>query len=865
MNKKLRITIIALTVAVLAAVPAFAVFQEKNLPRTLDVLHFELKHAYESLLRTNENIPRREGEQHKTLIKLIEDCNELSIMLYSQQQDYTFDLTYALNKVTDQYLNFNKTSMPYKDIYSHLEVEIDRYDKLIRTLKNLPPVIRDNKGESVIIIPANDSLSIEADTILVAAPSFMDEEEAKPFMLDSAGCVLRDSCLFYAQLIEELYWENLFRVDEDNSYYVETDKHLKDSYNYAQTRYKNVQKRIFVDGQTPYMSIIRNFGRNWEQAIEACKDKYSTTCHKESIVSEWRGPMVVGFSAIVFFYIFLSFGISNVVVRVLLKKSKYLQKAYFQDHRQTFILLIGTVLFALTIMAISMAAKSNNFVRMAAPLLAEVAWLMAAIFTSILIRLREDQAGKAISGYTPIIVMSIVIISLRIIFVPNSLLNIIFPPLLVLFCLWQVFVNRGAFKVVPSSDKIYMWATFLVLFISAVMSWIGFVMMSLLVVIWWIFQLTVLQTIAAVYFLLSRYYENTLIGRKLKYRANNPEIPFKHTGAYIEISWGYDLLKMAIVPIATLVSIPLCIYMASGVFDLSNSCMELFMTPVAVFGEYLSISMYRVVLIASLFYVFRFLTYAIKSFYRLWRTRSAARTLDKGVVFKDTTINFTLSDNVTSLICWGLFAIISFVMLNIPTSAITIITTGLATGIGFAMKDVLNNFFYGIQLMSGRLRVGDIIECDGIRGSVDSMSYQSTQILSLDGAIIAIPNSALFSKNFKNLTRNHAYELLKIPVGVKYGSDIEQVRKIITDALAVLQVKDKYGRDVVDPKTGVVVKFEGFGDSSVDLIVSQYTTVDSHFTYAAKAKELIYNALNENGIEIPFPQQDLYIKEVPKK
>ena len=164
--------------------------------------------------------------------------------------------------------------------------------------------------------------------------------------------------------------------------------------------------------------------------------------------------------------------------------------------------------------------------------------------------------------------------------------------------------------------------------------------------------------------------------------------------------------------------------------------------------------------------------------------------------------------------------------------------------------------------MSGRLRVGDVIECDGIRGTVDSITYQSTQIVAQDGSVMAFPNSTLFSKNFKNLTRNHAYELLKIPVGIKYGSDVDYVRDILTEALSVLQTKDEYGRDVVDPSRGITVRFDSFGDNSVNLSVVQFTTVETHFTYAAKAKEIIYNTLNEHNIEIPFPQRDVYVKQV---
>ena len=107
--------------------------------------------------------------------------------------------------------------------------------------------------------------------------------------------------------------------------------------------------------------------------------------------------------------------------------------------------------------------------------------------------------------------------------------------------------------------------------------------------------------------------------------------------------------------------------------------------------------------------------------------------------------------------------------------------------------------------------------------------------------------------------------MLQIPFGVAYGTDVERVRTLVTEALKQLQVKDKYGRDVVDPKRGVTVRFDSFGDNSINLTVLQFTTVDTHFTYAAQAKEIIYKTLNENGIEIPFPQQDIYVKSMPEK
>ena len=175
------------------------------------------------------------------------------------------------------------------------------------------------------------------------------------------------------------------------------------------------------------------------------------------------------------------------------------------------------------------------------------------------------------------------------------------------------------------------------------------------------------------------------------------------------------------------------------------------------------------------------------------------------------------------------------------------------------MKDLMENFFYGISLMTGRLRVGDWIECDGIRGKVDSITYQSTQIITEDGSIIAFLNSALFNKNFENLTRNHFYVKSKINVGIAYGSDIAHVRKLLSDAILKMAHKNASGRDILDTKKGVSVLLTNFGDNSIDLVIIYWTLVSEKLGFDCQVKEVVYNTLNEHHIEIPFPQRDLHI------
>jgi small-conductance mechanosensitive channel len=127
------------------------------------------------------------------------------------------------------------------------------------------------------------------------------------------------------------------------------------------------------------------------------------------------------------------------------------------------------------------------------------------------------------------------------------------------------------------------------------------------------------------------------------------------------------------------------------------------------------------------------------------------------------------------------------------------------------------------------------------------------------GTTVSFLNASLFAKNFTNLTKSNSYEFLEIQVGVAYGTDMQRVREILEKAMQVMRTKDQYGREVVEPKKGIYVVLGEFGESSVEVNVKQYILAAERIAYIDKAKEVIYNALNENGIEIPFPQRDIHV------
>ena len=197
-QRKLFSILVALLVM---AVPALAVFTGLGLDATLSNLRRELYHDYVQISETREMMDGQYAQQHQKMVEIVKLCNDLSLMLYSQKQDYTFDISYALEKVTREYNDFNKNRTPYDRIVFSLDVEMNRYARLIESLRRLPPELRE-----VQVVP--DSLAYHNDTLdahLIHNESLLQQELQEQveavlasntaFILSESGQTDRDSCL----------------------------------------------------------------------------------------------------------------------------------------------------------------------------------------------------------------------------------------------------------------------------------------------------------------------------------------------------------------------------------------------------------------------------------------------------------------------------------------------------------------------------------------------------------------------------------------------------------------------------------------------------------------------------------------------
>ena len=774
----MRKAFIIILFALLTTLQGHAVLKEKDLPQTLQILRTELTNYHREmsmLIQAN----RQQNEQVRNqLIDIMKSSNQNSLMLYSQKQDYVFDLTYACHEATEQYHNFQRKQLPFKTYLSKIESDIARYDSLIGALHSMPIT-----------------------------------------MLDQQAQIDRNVCLTLATNIRNSLDNNRTMMQDYIRYYDMTEQRLSHLNDYAQKRYNDIQTNIFRNGGATYFHIIKAWGSNWKTMVETVHKKY-----QPNEDSQWDSRWIFGLLISIIFYGIIASALNFAAIRYIVPKR--LRTEEFMKKRTCITLATTTITFAI-ILGLAMALTKQNFVIMASNLLVNYAWLLGVILISLLLRVNGDQISSAFRIYTPLIAMGFIVFAFRIILIPNELVNMLFPPILLICCLWQWSVIRRHNQNIPRSDMFYTYISLVVFIASVACSWAGYTLMAVQILIWWIMQLTCTLTITCVSLYVKLY--------GLRHRFS--EKPITKT-------WAYDLAYQVLLPISVVCSVMVSIYWAADVFNLSDLCWKIFTYDFVDFENF-KISIFSIALVISLWFIFAYVNRTVLKLMRMhYELKDPSTAASREVMGK----------NVIQVIVWGAWFLISMKIMNISMAWLLVVTVGLSTGIGFASKDIIENIYYGITLMAGRIKVGDWIQVDGTMGKVTSISYTSTVVESLYGEIITFQNSQLFSKNYKNLTRNHGYVLQVVPYGVAYGSNLQETMTLVDAAVNNMQHK------WMDPSKKVKSVVGELADSGINFKMFVWADAVKKSYVVSDVLNCIYDTLNANGIEIPFPQQDVHIK-----
>ena len=208
-----------------------------------------------------------------------------------------------------------------------------------------------------------------------------------------------------------------------------------------------------------------------------------------------------------------------------------------------------------------------------------------------------------------------------------------------------------------------------------------------------------------------------------------------------------------------------------------------------------------------------------------------------------------------------LFAVLIIMIINIvgtKTVSIAALIGSVGLAVGLAVKDNLANFAGGVMLLLNKpFKGGNYIEAQSVAGTVQSIGILYTTITTFDNKTIHIPNGPLSTGNITNYS-TQATRRVDLTVNVDYGSDVEQVKKLLLD------IAEKHPKVLDDPAP--FSRMVKMNDSSIDFVLRVWTLAGDYWPVTFDLNEQTYEALNANGLNIPFPQMTLHMaKESSEK
>src|SRR6184192_431223 len=221
----------------------------------------------------------------------------------------------------------------------------------------------------------------------------------------------------------------------------------------------------------------------------------------------------------------------------------------------------------------------------------------------------------------------------------------------------------------------------------------------------------------------------------------------------------------------------------------------------------------------------------------------------------DRALQYAISQIIANIVLVvGIFIVLENT--GIHLGALAVFAGAVGVGVGFGLQNIASNFISGLVILAERpITIGDRVEVAGITGQVQQIRARSTVIRTNDNIMMIVPNTKFIDSPVTNWTYGDRRVRFRIPVGVAYGSDVPTVRD------ALLAVANENPHTLKDPAPSVFL--EQFGDNSIDfkLMVWSSEMSDRPSRYRSEVNFAIAEKFRELGIEFPFPQRDLHIRD----
>ena len=213
---------------------------------------------------------------------------------------------------------------------------------------------------------------------------------------------------------------------------------------------------------------------------------------------------------------------------------------------------------------------------------------------------------------------------------------------------------------------------------------------------------------------------------------------------------------------------------------------------------------------------------------------------------------------ITKYTAWVVGVLISLTLMGFNVKLLLSGSTALLVGLGFGLQNIFKDFVSGLfVLFEGTLKIGDVIEADGVVGKIIEINLRSTEVMTRDDVTIIIPNSKFVSEKVVNWSHNVDEVRFKVGVSVAYGSDVEQVFDCLETTMSQ--------NDQVLRSPKPFVRFTNFGESSLEFEMIFWSRNTFYIeNLKSDLRSAVYRDLAKRGMSIPFPQRDIHIKSVEK-
>lgn len=242
-----------------------------------------------------------------------------------------------------------------------------------------------------------------------------------------------------------------------------------------------------------------------------------------------------------------------------------------------------------------------------------------------------------------------------------------------------------------------------------------------------------------------------------------------------------------------------------------------------------------------------------------WWIAGRAESATAALLSRQSHIERTLCGVLASLVRYGiliLFAVAVLGQLGIQTTSIIAALGAVGLAIGLAMQGTLSNIAAGMMLLWLRpFRVGDYIQTDNFAGTVKDLGLFASELQSWDGLYQFVPNAELWNRRIINHSRL-PQRLIDLEFGIAYDNDIDKGREVL------LKLARDDERTLSDPEPILFV--DRMGDSTVVLRLRVWTANENYWPLRRHLTEHSKRVLNEVGMTLPFPQRDIWIRDVPK-